>query len=408
MSKTPQDAEMFKGSGNPILRRYDLDWLRVFAFGLLILFHTGMMFVSWEWHIKNPETSPALEWVMQFLHEWRMPLLFFISGGAVWFAMEKYPLRAYVRERFVRLAVPLIVGMLVVIPPQLYFERCFQGWDYGSVWAFYPTIFTSGPYPQGNLTWHHLWYLPYILAYSLMLLPVCLWLRSGRGRLLLARLRGFLTRPGALVLLALPVAVSDVLLRPYWPWDHHTLIDDWANFASKALVFLSGFVLCSGEEVWAAVERDRFRALGLGVVTIGGLFYCWYSPWEFHGLALGAYRVLRALNVWCWLLALLGLGRRHLRFNHPFLKYATEAVYPWYILHQTVIVAIGYYVTGWNLGLWSKFAVVAVAMIIVTGGLYEFVIRRIPWLRPLFGLKIRPGSAGRRPVVPRCAPAAGR
>lgn len=388
-------------------RRYDLDWLRVIAFGLLILFHTGMMFVSWDWHVKNPETSVVLEWVMRFLHEWRMPLLFFISGAAVWFAMEKYPLLSYLRERTVRLFVPLVFGMLVVIPPQVYFERRFQGWDYASFWEFYPTIFTSGSYPQGNMSWHHLWYLPYILVYSLVLLPLLLLLRTPRGRKAMAVVRGALCRPGALLLLCVPSTVSDLCLRPFWPSDNNNLVADWGNFSSKAIIFLTGFLLCSGEEVWRRIERDRFRALGMGILVTCVLYFSWYSHFEIQGPVRAAYRVLRNLNLWCWILGLLGLARRHLYFNHPFLKYATEAVYPWYILHQTVIVAIGYYVAGWDLPLWWKYLIVLIAMAVVTGLLHEFVIRRTPVLRPFFGLKIKRSGRKSQALVAECAPVAG-
>lgn len=390
------------------VRRYDLDWLRVIAFGLLILFHTGMMFVSWDWHVKNPETSPVLEWCMRFLHEWRMPLLFFISGAAVWFAMEKYTFGGYLRERFVRLLVPLIFGMLVVIPPQVYFERRFQGWVYASFWEFYPTIFTSGSYPQGNLSWHHLWYIPYIFSYSILLLPPLLLLRTVRGRQMMSLLRQGLSRPGALLLLCIPSAVSDLCLRPFWPGDYNNLTADWGNFTSKAVVFLAGFLLCSGEEVWDTIQRHRLRHLWMGLAAFSLLNYCWYSDWEIQGIARQAYRVLRDFNLWCWLLALLGLGRRHLRANHPFLKYATEAVYPWYILHQTVIVAIGYYVAGWNMGLWWKYLFVLAGMGLVTGILYEFLIRRLVILRPLFGLKIKAWVSKSRVLVPECPAAEGR
>lgn len=389
-----------------VARRYDLDWLRVIAFALLILFHTGMMFVSWDWHVKNPETSVVLEWVMRFIHEWRMPLLFFISGAAVWFAMEKYPLLGYLRERSVRLLVPLIFGMLVVIPPQVYFERRFQQWAYASFWEFYPTIFTSGSYPQGNMSWHHLWYLPYIFAYSLLLLPLFLWLRTTRGRQAMSFIRQWLCRPGALLLLCVPSAVSDLCLRPIWPSDYNNLVADWGNFSSKAVIFLTGFVLCSGEEIWDHIERYRFRALGLGLVTTGMLYFCWYSDVEIQGLSRATYRVLRNLNLWCWLLGMLGLARRYLRFNHPFLKYATEAVYPWYVLHQTVIVVIGYYVAGWNMALGWKYVVVLIAMGTITGLLHELVIRRTPFLRPFFGLKVKAGRGKSRVLAAECAPAA--
>ena len=183
------------GTGITMNRRYDLDWLRVIAFAILMLFHTGMAFSSYDWHVKNFESSALIDWLIMFFHQWRMPLLFFISGAAVWFAMEKYPTWRYLRERHTRLLVPLLFGMSVVIPPQVYCERLYQGQTYSSFLDFYPTIFTSGSYPQGNLSWHHLWYVPYIWAFSMITLPLFAWLRSTPGRTVLARLQRFLSRP---------------------------------------------------------------------------------------------------------------------------------------------------------------------------------------------------------------------
>jgi peptidoglycan/LPS O-acetylase OafA/YrhL len=389
-------------------RRYDLDWLRTFAFVLLILFHTGMMFVSWDWHVKNSETSAVLEFAMRFLHEWRMPLLFFISGAAVWFALEKYGWPAYIRERLMRLLVPLVFGMLAVIPPQVYFERQFYGWAYASFVDFYATVFASGSYPAGNLSWHHLWYIPYILTYSLLLLPLLLWLRTSRGRGASDWMLRPFSRPYALLLLCVPSALCDLCLRPFWPGDANNLVADWANLASKGVIFLVGYVLCSSEEVWPAVERFRYRALAMAIVAYALLLACWNSGWQLEGPAWVGYRILRSLNLWCWLLALLGFGRRHWSFNHPVLKYATEAVYPWYILHQTVIVIVGYHVAEWNLGMWWKYLFVAASMILITSVVYEFVIRRISLIRPLFGLRVR----RRRGAVPtqgaECVPAEAR
>jgi len=260
---------------------------------------------------------------------------------------------------------------------------------------FYATLGTLTTYPQGNLSWHHLWYIPYIFVYSLLALPLFVWLKRPAGRDFLVRLRRWLARPGALLLLVAPSAVIDLLLRPIWPGDYNNLFGDWANFTSKLVVFVAGFCLCSGEDLWTAIERYRFRALAVGMLTMALVFMCWQDGVVLDGLALSAYRVLRNLNVWAWLLAILGFGHRHLRFNHPILKYANEAVYPFYILHQTVIVVIGYHLVGWNASLWWKLAVVALSMTVACAVLYEGLIRRVNWLRPLFGLKIR-----RRPVVP--------
>jgi glucans biosynthesis protein C len=379
-------------------RRYDLDWLRVIAFGLLMLFHTGMLFSTWDWHVKNFETSETFDMVMRFLHQWRMPLLFFISGSAVWFAMERYAGWKFFLERHKRLLLPLIFGMLVIIPPQVYFERLYHRVQYHSFWDFYRTVFTSGSYPEGNLSWHHLWYVPYIWAYSMVMLPGFLCLRSHGGRALLMRIHGWLQRPWALFLIFVPAALSDILLRPSWPGDANNLIADWGNFSHKLTFFVIGFVLASGKGVYDTLAAHRAKFLVAAIVAFAVLQYISSAGVPFSKQAMIAYRGLANFSVWMWILAALGYGRRYLSFNHPFLRYANEAVYPFYILHQTVIIILGYYLVYQNWGIPFKFLVVVAGTFLITWGLYALLIKRWNLLRVVFGMKWRraPESQGAR------------
>ncbi len=366
------------------------------AFALLMLFHTGMLFSTWFWHVKNLETSDAFDSVMGFVHQWRMPLLFFISGSAVWFAMERYSTWNYFLERHKRLLLPLLFGMLVVVPPQIYCERLYYQQQYSSFWDFYRTVFTSGAYPQGNLSWHHLWYIPYIWTYSMVMLPVCIWLRTRAGRALLAQVLDRVARPWALFLLCIPSALSDVLLRPFWPEDANNLLGDWGNFTHKLSFFMAGFVLASSARVYDAIAAHRrkfFLAAGVGFVFLAGLVafatrQALRNPnVHFSPAAVAGLRFLNNFQIWMWLLAALGYGRCYLSFNHPFLRYANEAVYPFYILHQTVIIILGYQLVDANWGIGLKFPLVVAGTFLFTWGIYALAIR--PWnlLRVPFGMK---------------------
>jgi S-formylglutathione hydrolase FrmB len=367
-------------------RRYDLDWLRVIAFALLMLFHTGMLFTTWDWHVKNLETSDAFDYVMRFLHQWRMPLLFFISGSAIWFALERFSPRQFLVERQRRLLIPLVFGMLVVIPPQVYFERLYHQQQFDSFWDFYRTVFTLGSYPVGNLSWHHLWYIPYIFVYSLLSLPLLVWLRSRSGRSVLERVLGWLQNPWCLCLLIVPAALSDILLRPIWPYDANNLFGDWANFAHKLTFFVAGFVLASGTGVYDMIAARRRWFLAGGVVSLAVLHPIWVGDWHVSEKWVIGYRVLNNFHIWMWILTALGYGRRYLNFNHAFLKSANEAVYPFYILHQTVIIILGYYIVylDWSIGV--KFFIVATATFVIIWGLYV-VLRSWNISRVLFGMK---------------------
>jgi glucans biosynthesis protein C len=371
-------------------RRYDLDWLRVIAFAILIFFHTGMGFTSYDWHVKNYESSPFLDELIRFLHQWRMPLLFFISGAAVWFALEKYGTWHYLGERQKRLLWPLIFGMLVVIPPQVYCERIYQRQGYASFFDFYPTIFTAGSYPQGNLSWHHLWYIPYIWAYSMMTLPLFAWLRSPSGRLAIVGFQNLLKRPLALYFIFLPAALTEIVLRPYFPGDSCNLISDWANFTHKLTFFIIGFALASGLELAEVICRGRWQYLAAAVISLIGLEYVWHAQVQ---MPSALYRCLSNFEIWMWILAALGFGRRYLNANSSALRYATSAVYPFYILHQTVIVILLLPLVYVDLGLWTKYTLVLTGTVLVTWGLYEGLISRVNILRVSFGLKARKSSS---------------
>src|SRR5690606_7184264 len=141
-------------------RRHDLDWLRVLAILLLVYFHTGMIFAAeWDWHIKNPETSRLVLEINYFMSRWRMPLLLMISGIGTSFALRRRTAGEYLRERTGRLLVPVVFGVLVIVPPQIYLERIADGAAYTSFLDFYLEVFTTGPYPEGNLSYHHLWFV---------------------------------------------------------------------------------------------------------------------------------------------------------------------------------------------------------------------------------------------------------
>ena len=150
-------------------RRYDLDWLRVLVFSLLILYHVGMFFVPWGWHLKNNNIYEWLQLPMAFVNQWRLPILFIISGMGTRFALSYKNTREFLVERRNRLLIPLVFGMIVIVAPQVYIERIADGDFTGTYWQFYLHYF-EGIYPSGNFSWHHLWFLPYLFVYSLLLL----------------------------------------------------------------------------------------------------------------------------------------------------------------------------------------------------------------------------------------------
>lgn len=366
--------------------RYDfLDWLRVLAIGVLLFFHTGMLFVGWGWHITNAEAIPALQLPMDLLHRLRMPLLFVIAGAGMWYALQRRSLAGFARERSLRLLLPAVAGMFLVVPPQVFVERVASGnWQGGYLQFYVERVLQLQPYPAGDFSWHHLWFIVYLFVYAMLLLPGLAWWRRARPAL----------EPGRWMLaLGIPLGVNEALLKPLFP-EAHTLINDRYTFNHYLLLTLYGIALaaCAGSWDWLADRRRSLLGIAL-VLSIVGL------PLLEVGIVprdTPADAVYANLFTWAWLLTFLAWGRRLLSFENPLLIWAREASYPIYILHQTVIIVIAYFVIREPWSPWIKFAMILASTLVVCVAMHEGVLRRFATTRLLFGIKQR---AMRRPAI---------
>lgn len=374
-------------------RLYALDWLRVGAFLLLVPYHTGMFFVTWDFHFKNPETSHGIEFPMLFVNGWRLSLLFLIAGIAAGQVLLRRSRREFAKERFKRLFIPILFGMLVIIPPQIYYEHLFNHTrEYTSYLDFWRTVFQFQPYPKGSFSWHHLWFVVYIFVYSLLLLPLHKYFQSPNGTRLLDRFTVYFTEGHRMYWIILPFLLLTHTLGRIFPTTHD-LINDWNNLSQTFLVFLWGYTIGSRSEAWMrAFMRLRKNALVLGIITISAyLFYfTWYDIW-FPNTNPEWYvyipmRSVRSFNGLLWIVVLVGFASVYLNFTNRFLRYANELVYPFYIVHQSVMMVIGYYILlqPWEIA--AKFGLITLGTYFASWIIVE-TVRRVNVLRPLFGLK---------------------
>jgi len=372
--------------------RYEfLDWLRVLAIFLLLFFHTGMLFVGWGWHITNGETIPGLELPMDLAHRLRMPLLFVIAGAGMWFALKRRSGRAFIAERTWRLLVPAIVGMFLIVPPQVFIERiAHDQWSGGYLDFMWERVFQFEPYPKGNFSWHHLWFIIYLYVYVLLLMPLLLWWRSAKREL----------KPGIWIYaLALPLGINEALLKPMFP-ETHNLVRDWYIFVHYLLLTIYGYVIASTPGAWDWMARRRHWSLALGLLVISGLLALFELGVVQHDSVTDY--VCANIFTWLWLMVFLGYGRQHLSFGNRLLTWARDASYPIYILHQTVIILIAYEVIQQPWSPWTKYWIVLVATLITCVLLYEFVLRRFAVTRAIFGIKshekqVEPACGNRLP-----------
>jgi heme/copper-type cytochrome/quinol oxidase subunit 3 len=376
-------------------RRFDLDWIRVIAFGLLILYHVGMFYVPWDWHVKSPRPVAWLEPVMMFTNPWRLTLLFLVSGAATRFMADKMSAGALTRSRLARLLPPLLLAIFVVVPPQSYYEIVEQLGYAGAFGDFYGRYATaSGGWcdADGCLitpTWNHMWFVAYLLVYSLVLAAL---LAAGRGWIarLSAGLERVLSGPWLLVWPAVFLIAIRLTLAPVFEITH-ALVDDWYNHALSFSAFLFGFLIAKSERLREGFMALRWPALVLALASYGlyaGYAWAWRSGTPPEALRILG-RIAYGLDQWTFIAAALGFGARWLNRGGPVLRYLTLGVFPFYIVHQTVIVVAGHHLArlGWPQG------VEAAALVAITFGAcfatYE-VVRRTPVLGPLFGLRPEP------------------
>jgi glucan biosynthesis protein C len=375
-------------------RLYYLDWLRVLAILGVFLFHAVHPFDATDWHIKNAEQSLAVTLVfVVFLYPWGMPLFFLLSGAGSRFALRRRTGRQYASERVKRLLIPFIIGSILLSPIQLFFEwshRTQIGVFEGALLEFLASR-EVGFNPQ-VFGWagYHLWFLGFLFAYSLIALPLFLWLKQDAGRRFIAWLGGACDRRGGLFLFLIPLVLVQLILRPFYPAEHH-----WADFVYTLVFFVSGYILYADERFSQAIRRDWPFMLIAGILSTlfffataaAGVALEWMSTPGIPQFYLG-WSVF-SVNSWCWTIFVLYIGMRFLDFSNSFLKYWQDAILPFFLFHQPVIIIIAFYVVQWQASLLVKLPVVVLGSFLVTLGLYELIIRRIKPLGALFGMKPR-------------------
>lgn len=385
------------------MRRYDLDWIRVLVFALLILYHVGMFFVPWDWHIKYKTSAGWLRYPMLFINQWRLPILFVVSGMGTYYAFNKRDGKQFILERSKRLLVPLFVGILLVVPPQVYVERIVEQHFHGSYFDFWPVHAFTGIYPSGNFSWHHLWFLPYLFTFSLLLCPLFIYLRNNPGNKLRTWLGKTLRSPAGFLWLLLPLYLAEALLEPFFPVTH-ALVGDWFTLTSNGFLFLYGFLLISVKEVfWPIAQKYRRRFLYCGILG--------FTIWIITILSFEdtiylhfSEAFLKVFNLGAWILAIFGYSSRYLNKPGFSLAYANEAVYPFYILHQTITIFLGYLVLQWEWTFTPAFLFMILGTFGLTWLIYATLIRPWKWIRPLFGLKGRGGKKARANYLQQAAP----
>jgi len=343
-------------------RRYDIDWLRVVAIGLLLIYHIAIIFQPWAMlvgFIRSQESLEALWTPMTMLNVWRIPLLFYVSGMGLFFAMRKRNWKQLLQERTKRILLPFVFGIVAIAPLHMFIFQKYYNLPLG----YFPH--------QG-----HLWFLGNIFVYVLLLLPLFHFLKKLENDKVKRVLSELMSNPAAPLLISLFFVIEVILVNPQM---FALYAKTWHGFFNGFLAFFFGFLLVySGESFWNTVLKWKWLYATLAVIMYGIRFMV------FETEAPGYLMVIESN---CWIFAVFGFGYRYLNKPSKTLSYMSQAAYPVYIIHMFALYAGALFILPLKIPILIKFISIVAFTGLVCYLIYEFIIRRVHFFRPLFGLK---------------------
>lgn len=330
----------------------------------------------------NAQSSKVLDDIMVYFEQWRLPMLLLISGAGTVMAFSKHSAWGFVKERSRRLFIPLVIGVLLIVPPQTYFQFKDRFTSYLDFYRQFPDY----------IEYNHLWFIKYLFYFSLIIVPLVLYLRSDRSLVMREQIGKVLSKPWMLWLLCIPVMLIKIGGLIYFP----DAKEAWINFPKATYYFyffIVGIILFACVQAWNNLGYYRKHHFVAAIVSLMLFYGCYFLPEELIDgsvpveLVWAIWFVVSALVGWTTMLAIMGYAQTYLNASKPGLKKLNEAVYPFYILHQTVIVVVAYYVVQWEASIWTKLPVLLISSLIIIVAVYRLLIYPFNAVRILFGMK---------------------
>ncbi|MDD5190531.1 MAG: acyltransferase family protein [Dehalococcoidales bacterium] len=372
-----------------------LDWLRIIVVAMLIPFHAAMTFTPFAWYVNNPQSNLFLQGFVSVIDKYQMELLFFVAGIATFFSFGVRTWRAYLKERLLRLVVPLVFGMLVIVPPCYYFAGLYNHNFFPvespifehNYWRWFVNDWLKISLPfQNGFSAGALWFLWYLVFITFALFPALYFIYKKYRGALATKFSGFFAKPGSVLIFAIPIILLQVLAE--WQWTIGGVnyrVVGWIMTGDfqvlyYAAFFVLGFLLYANEGVKKGIDRSGLMSIIGAVITMslylmitfpewnksvmGEWFWTTFKDNSWHAAGRVIFNVLLAVTTWSWIIAILYLGRRFLDFSNRFVKWGNDAVLPIYIVHSTFIAVLSYFIVRWSTPiLWKYLAIVILTYI---------------------------------------------
>jgi glucan biosynthesis protein C len=361
-------------------RLSELDWLRVILIFAVFLHHVCMPFNGDNWHIMNNDSSKVLDDIMVYFEQFRLPILFFISGVGSVILLSKVTVLKFIKDKFLRLFIPLVIGSLLVIPPQIYIENIVEMQSY---WQEYPTLALK-------FETNHLWFIEYLFVFFLLAIPLNKVFNSSLGISIISFVQTLSKHKIGLYLLVILLIIIKVYFSLTFPSDDNN-VENLSSSAFYFFFFITGMLFVRSNVIWQAIYDQRSYNLMLLVFSTVLFYSYYYSPDLSEYLSLdmrwSIWWLVCCLVAWSAFLTILGYGQLYFTTTPKWLNLSNELIYPFYIFHQTVIVITGYFVITWHAPILLKVISLFALSFLVTSVICWFIIKPSNILRFLFGLK---------------------
>ena len=361
-------------------RRYDIDWLRVIAILAVYFHHIGMPFNGDDFHIMNAESSKLLDDVMVYFEQFRLPLLFLVSGTGTVFAFSKRNWFQFFKERNYRLIIPLIFGILFIVPPQTFYENYS---NYSSYFDVYKSL---------DFEVNHLWFIGNLFIISVAVIPFIIFLRSKKSASFIRFVEKITAKKYGLFFIVVLLIMIKIITKKINPSDSKA-ITNISSTAFYGFFFIAGIIIASSTKIWTHLKNYR-KVNFIFLIISSVLLYVYYflpskflTPYFSIATRWDIWYVVCCLVSWSSVITLLGYGQVWLNKKSLLLKKCNEAIYPFYVLHQTVIVVFGFYIINLDLNIALKIMLLFLTSFPVIILIYMFLIYPFKIPRMLFGMK---------------------
>lgn len=363
------------------MRRKEIDWIRNIGVLMLFIFHTSVIFAYFgDWYIRSPEKNILCGIFVLITYPWYMPILFFLAGVSMKFSLESRGENLYFKERVERLLIPFLFALVVIVPPQTYFARLWRGekvYGYLEHLKYFFTNFGDFTGYDGKFTPAHLWFILFLFIISILGFKATKYLRTKKGKEVLVKVKERLLSKNSVWWLLLVIFIGEIVP----PIAGQNIIVDLT-------IFILGYVVYCDEDYLMVIDKCKRKLLIVTVILspFGVLCFMFIDGLNLGLLGIIINVMLKDTIMITSIISIIGYGRKYLNRGDKILKYLNRACFPVYIIHQTIVVMMSYYILPLGLPIYISILLIIICSVIGTFTIYE-IAKRIKPLNVLLGIK---------------------